>query len=309
MLRVHNLRKSFGSTVALDGLSFTIGAGNPGDPSQKRGEVLGLLGPNGAGKSTLIAIATGLLVPDAGTVAIEGSRGNGHGSHGNGGSPASPEARRLLGLAPQRDAIYDELTARENLVFFARMMGMGTSVAKARGVELLELVGLTDRADDRVKAFSGGMRRRLNLAAALVHDPPLLMLDEPTAGVDPHSRLAIYTLVESLRERGRSILYTTHDMAEAQRLCDRVGIIDHGQLLAIGATEDLIRDHGGAARVSVRTRDGHRHVHETDDPMRTLGTLDLSSTSDAADAITSVTIDTPDLESVFLNLTGRHLRD
>ena len=294
MLTVTDLRKSFGSTVVLDGLSFAIARG-AGDGA---GEVLGLLGPNGAGKSTLISIATGLLPADSGSVRI-----------GDGRDPASPEARRLLGLAPQRDAIYDDLTARENLVFFARMTGMDASSSKRRADELLETVGLTDRGGDRVKGFSGGMRRRLNLAAALVHDPALLLLDEPTAGVDPHSRLAIYELVEALRDRGRSVLYTTHDMAEAQRLCDRVGIIDRGHLLALDATDALIADHGGSTRVTVRTRAGVETVHETDDPMQTLGSLDLSDADAGPDTLDAVTVDRPDLESVFLNLTGRQLRD
>ena len=222
MLDVSDIRKSFGALHALDGVSLSVG----------RGEVLGLLGPNGAGKSTTLAVCTGLLAPDAGSVSIGGA-----------GSPRDPEVRRLLGLAPQQVALYGDLSARENLVFLARIHGVRNPARRAD--ELLDWVGLLPRARDRVETFSGGMQRRLNLAAAIVHDPPLLLLDEPTVGVDPQSRGAILDLVRRLASEGRAVLYTTHHMSEAERLCSRVAILDHGRVLESGTVDALRAGHGG----------------------------------------------------------------
>ncbi len=222
MLVVSDIRKSFGALHALDGVSLSVG----------RGEVLGLLGPNGAGKSTTLAVCTGLLAPDAGSVSIGGA-----------GSPRDPEVRRLLGLAPQQVALYGDLSARENLVFLARIHGVQDPVRRAD--ELLDWVGLLPRARDRVETFSGGMQRRLNLAAAIVHDPPLLLLDEPTVGVDPQSRGAILDLVRRLASEGRAVLYTTHHMSEAERICSRVAILDHGRVLESGPVDALRAAHGG----------------------------------------------------------------
>ena len=222
MLVVSDIRKSFGALHALDGVSLSVG----------RGEVLGLLGPNGAGKSTTLAVCTGLLAPDAGSVSIGGA-----------GSPRDPAVRRLLGLAPQQVALYGDLSARENLVFLGRIHGVQEPVRRAD--ELLDWVGLLPRARDRVEAFSGGMQRRLNLAAAIVHDPPLLLLDEPTVGVDPQSRGAILDLVRRLASGGRAVLYTTHHMSEAERICSRVAILDHGRVLESGPVEAVRAAHGG----------------------------------------------------------------
>ena len=222
MLVVSDIRKSFGALHALDGVSLSVG----------RGEVLGLLGPNGAGKSTTLAVCTGLLAPDAGSVSIGGA-----------GSPRDPEVRRLLGLAPQQVALYGDLSARENLVFLGRIHGVQEPARRAD--ELLDWVGLLPRARDRVEAFSGGMQRRLNLAAAIVHDPPLLLLDEPTVGVDPQSRGAILDLVRRLASEGRAVLYTTHHMSEAERICSRVAILDHGRVLESGPVDALRAAHGG----------------------------------------------------------------
>lgn len=222
MLVVSDIRKSFGALHALDGVSLSVG----------RGEVLGLLGPNGAGKSTTLAVCTGLLAPDAGSVSIGGA-----------GSPRDPEVRRLLGLAPQQVALYGDLSARENLVFLARIHGVQDPVRRAD--ELLDWVGLLPRARDRVETFSGGMQRRLNLASAIVHDPPLLLLDEPTVGVDPQSRGAILDLVRRLASEGRAVLYTTHHMSEAERICSRVAILDHGRVLESGPVDALRAAHGG----------------------------------------------------------------
>jgi ABC-2 type transport system ATP-binding protein len=222
VLTVTDIRKSFGSLRALDGVSLEV----------RRGEVLGLLGPNGAGKSTALAVCTGQVAPDSGSVSI-----------GDAGSPRDPAARRLVGLAPQQIALYADLTARENLVFLARIHEVPEPTRRADA--LLDMVGLLPRARDRVGTFSGGMQRRLNLAAALVHEPPLLLLDEPTAGVDPQSRSAILDVVQGLAERGHAVLYTTHYMDEAQRICSRVAIVDHGRVLETGTVESLRAAHGG----------------------------------------------------------------
>jgi ABC-2 type transport system ATP-binding protein len=289
MLRVSNVRKSFGSLAAVDGLSFEL----------VRGEVFGLLGPNGAGKSTTISMAVGLLDPDEGRVTLD-----------DGGSPTNPAARAKIGVAPQQIALYDDLTAEENLRFFGQLYGLQGKTLADRVGTLLRETGLEDRRRDRVKGFSGGMKRRLNLAAAVLHEPPLVMLDEPTAGVDPQSRLAIFEMVERLTAKGTTILYTTHYMEEAQKLCDRVGIIDHGRLLAIGSVEELIASHGGKSLITVQEvvlADGIESVKE-----RTVATLDP-----AADTVTllrnssvrGIKVDRPDLETVFLTLTGRSLRD
>jgi ABC-2 type transport system ATP-binding protein len=279
VLRVNELRKSFGSVRALDGVSFHAA----------RGEVLGLLGPNGAGKSTALAICTGLLVPDSGSVEL-----------GDAGSPRSPAARRLIGLAPQQIALYEDLTARENLVFLAKIHGVHDPVRRAD--ELLDMVGLLPRARDRVRTYSGGMQRRLNLAAAIVHDPPVILLDEPTAGVDPQSRSGILELVQRLAAEGRAVIYTTHYMEEAQRLCSRVAIVDHGHVLATGSVPELIASHGGESVVTVDTPAGARSTR-TREPLREI------ERALAEGGATAVRIDQPDLETVFLALTGRRLRD
>jgi ABC-2 type transport system ATP-binding protein len=279
VLRVNELRKSFGSVRALDGVSFHAA----------RGEVLGLLGPNGAGKSTALAICTGLLVPDSGSVEL-----------GDAGSPRSPAARRLIGLAPQQIALYEDLTARENLVFLARIHGVHDPVR--RSDELLDMVGLLPRARDRVRTYSGGMQRRLNLAAAIVHDPPVILLDEPTAGVDPQSRSGILELVQRLAAEGRAVIYTTHYMEEAQRLCSRVAIVDQGRVLATGTVPELIASHGGESVVTVDTPAGARSTR-TREPLREI------ERALAEGGATAVRIDQPDLEAVFLALTGRRLRD
>ena len=287
MLTISQLRKSFGATCAVDGVSLAVRAG----------EVFGLLGPNGAGKTTTIGMATGLIRPDAGTVTLEGA-----------GSPTTPAARRRLGVAPQALAIYDELTGEENLKFFGRLYGMGGAGLVKRVNEALELVGLGPRRYDRAGVYSGGMKRRLNLAAALVHEPALLLLDEPTAGVDPQSRNNILDLVRTLAAHGTTILYTTHYMEEASRLCDRVAIMDQGRVLALGTVEELIRAHGGASTVTIE-RGAERERIATADPLREIAAVLARADTNDSGNVSGVRIDRPDLESVFLNLTGRSLRD
>lgn len=287
MLTLTHLRKTFGRIVAVDDLSLSI----------ERGSIFGFLGPNGAGKSTTINMAIGLVKPDSGTVDFDGN-----------GSPMNAEVRSGLGVAPQSIALYDDLTAMENLVLFARLYGMSRADARRRAVHVLELTGLADRRGDRAGGYSGGMKRRLNLAAALLHDPKLLLLDEPTAGVDPQSRNSILDLVRTLRDQGRTIVYTTHYMEEAARLCDRVAIIDHGKLLALDSVDGLIAQHGGRSTVSVTYGavdggDARTDRIQTDNPV-----AELSSRLNAP-GVQAVRVERPDLESVFLHLTGRSLRD
>lgn len=280
MIRVSGAVKEFGSLRAVDGVSFEVAPG----------EVFGLLGPNGAGKSTTISMICGLLVPDGGEITIDG------------GAPADPAARMALGVAPQAMAIYDELTARENLRFFGTLYGLSGAGLKERCEELLEFVSLADRGDDRAGRYSGGMKRRLNLACAMMHDPKILLLDEPTAGVDPQSRNSLYEAVDRLREQGRAIVYTTHYMEEAQRLCDRVGVMDHGAMLEIGTVDALIEKHGGATSVVIERASGEERV-ESGEPMGV-----IESALAGGDAL-GLRVERASLETVFLNLTGRSLRD
>lgn len=298
MLHWQDVRKSFASVRAVDGLSLSV---NPG-------ECLGLLGPNGAGKTTSLSIAVGLLVPDSGRVVLR--------HNGADHSPAEPAVRALIGVAPQALAIYDQLTGVENLRFFGALQGLTGRDLARRVAEVLDLVGLADRAAHRAAGYSGGMKRRLNLAAALLHKPPLLLLDEPTAGVDPQSRNAILRILADLRSAGHTIIYSTHYMEEAQRLCDRVAIIDKGRLLAVDHIPSLIAAHGGESVVELlhaRPRPGADSPVEritTSDPLETLrSALARDGRDAAAPQLVSARVNGPDLESVFLKLTGRTLRD
>jgi len=231
VLEVSHLRKCYSSVVAVDDVSFSIG----------RGELVAVLGPNGAGKTTTVSIISGLVTPDAGDVHIDGKRLRGD---------ADPGKRRI-GLIPQDVALYDELSARHNLQFFGALFGLGGRAADAAIESVLTLVGLADRGGDRVGTFSGGMKRRLNLAAGLMHDPDILLLDEPTVGVDPQSRNAIFENLEELKRRGKTLLYTTHYMEEAERLADRVIIIDHGRVVADDSVTRLRHSLSATDRVSL----------------------------------------------------------
>ena len=281
MLALQGLRKRYGAQVALDGLSLEV----------RRGEIFGLLGPNGAGKTTTVGLAIGLLAPDEGTVTIAGF-----------GSPSSPTVRARIGLAPQALALYDGLSGEENVAFFGSVYGLAGARLAERVKAALAFVGLLDRARDRVGTYSGGMKRRLNLAVALVHDPELILLDEPTAGVDPQSRNLIFDNVRRLREAGKTIVYTTHYMEEAERLCDRVGIVDHGRLLALGTVPELMAAHGGRP-VLVAEAGGEEIRVEADDPLLELNRLA------AGRPVSAFRVERANLEQVFLHLTGRQLRD
>lgn len=284
MLHLDNVSKAYGDQLAVDGLSLQT----------KAGEIFGLLGPNGAGKSTSCALITGLLAPDRGQVRIDGV------------DPRTPRIRQRIGLAPQKLALYDRLSARSNLQFFASLYGLtGQRARDAIGTALAQ-VGLADRADDTVATFSGGMLRRLNLACALVHDPDLILLDEPTAGVDPQSRNRLFESVLALKAAGKTVLYTTHYMEEAERLCDRVAIIDHGRLLALDSVPNLLAQYGGASEIILR-RAGNRRQISTGDAMASLRSLLHETATDAG--VELLEVRPPTLESVFLQLTGKHLRD
>jgi linearmycin/streptolysin S transport system ATP-binding protein len=247
VLDVHHLRKSFGSLVAVDDVSFAL----------RKGELVGLLGPNGAGKTTTVSMIAGLLRPERGEVRIDGKLLSGD----------TDPAKRRIGFVPQDLALYEELTARENLRFFGSLYDLTGRTLDEAMASALSLVGLAERARDRVKTFSGGMKRRLNLAAGLLHDPDILLLDEPTVGVDPQSRNAIFENLELLKARGKALLYTTHYMEEVERLADRIVVIDHGRAIADDTLAGL--------RGRIAPVDGQPAT----------------------------------LESVFLTLTGRSLRD
>ncbi len=232
VLEVIDVAKSYGDVQAVRGISFRV----------KRGEIFGLLGPNGAGKTTTISMLTGLIEADAGEIRVFGSRF----------TPNNRDLKGRIGIVPQELALYPTLSGRDNLKFFGRIYGLKGPRLRKRVEETLEMVGLAQRADDPVETYSGGMQRRLNIAAGLVHEPDLLFLDEPTVGVDPQSRNAILESVESLRERGQSVVYTTHYMEEAQRLCDRVAIMDEGKIIALDTPAALIRREGtGMVRVRI----------------------------------------------------------
>jgi ABC-2 type transport system ATP-binding protein len=233
LLEVRHLRKSFGPQLAVDDVSFSLEAGR----------LVGLLGPNGAGKTTTVSMVAGLVTPERGEVLVAGRRLAGE----------TDPAKRKIGLVPQDLALYDELTARDNLRFFGALFGLtGRALDDAIG-SVLGLVGLADRARDAVRTFSGGMKRRLNLAAGLLHDPDVLLLDEPTVGVDPQSRNAIFDNLETLKARGKALLYTTHYMEEAERLADRIVVVDHGRVIADDTLAGLQASVAGAGPATLET--------------------------------------------------------
>ena len=301
MIQAKSLFKSFGEQVAVDDLSFSI----------TRGETFGLLGPNGAGKSTTISMLVGILKPDRGTVSLQSSD-----SSFKDGDPLQPGVRRMIGVAPQTLSLYEELTAKENLEFFGRLYGLGGAELRQRVDWCLDFAQLEDRQRDRVDTFSGGMKRRMNIAVALIHEPSILMLDEPTVGVDPQSRNHIFESIERLSGQGMTILYTTHYMEEAQRLCDRVAIVDNGKLLGVDSVPELIRKHGGRSVVKGELIDspegfdlpgqveGRSIRFESDQPLN-----DVAGLTGKGVKFQTLQITEPDLESVFLGLTGRSLRD
>jgi ABC-2 type transport system ATP-binding protein len=282
VIRAHDLVKTFGTVKAVDGVSFDV----------REGEIFAFLGPNGAGKTTTLSMIAGLVAADAGTVVIDGRPLGGD----------TDPIKRRFGLVPQDLALYDELSARENLRFFGALYDLTGRALDAAVARVLDTVGLADRATSKVKTFSGGMKRRLNLAIGLLHDPDILLLDEPTVGVDPQSRNKVFESIEALHREGRTIIYTTHYMEEAERLCDRIAIIDAGKLLALGTLSELIAAHGGPPTLIVKTNGSEQRL-QTADPLAELNRIAAKTPIDAFQ------MERPTLEQVFLRLTGRSLRD
>jgi ABC-2 type transport system ATP-binding protein len=309
ILSCDGLRKVYGEHEAVKGISLQIA----------RGEVFGLLGPNGAGKTTTISMMTGLLEPTSGTITVDGMDVKKH----------TNEVKSKLGLVPQELALYPTLSARQNLLFFGRIYGLKGKELQQRVDEVLAMIGLTERANDAIEEYSGGMKRRVNIGAGLLHRPEVLFLDEPTVGVDPQSRNAIFESVEALNRSGMSVIYTTHYMEEAQRLCHRVAIVDNGELIALDTPTALIRSLGGgiiviglvegypeeivdhaaqlpAVKAATRT-DGQLKVETHRLQEALIGVLDITNKLDVG--ITSLELLEPNLESVFLHLTGKRLRE
>jgi ABC-2 type transport system ATP-binding protein len=308
-IEVKNLRKSFGENQAVQGVSFAV----------EEGEIFSLLGPNGAGKTTTISMLSCLLRPDDGDALVMG-----HSIRTD-----AMGVKSVLGVVPQEIALYEDLTARENLMFWGKMYGLRGSALKSRVNEVLEVIGLTDRAGDRVGKYSGGMKRRVNIGVALLHKPKVIYMDEPTVGIDPQSRRNILDSVVALKNQGMTVLYTTHYMEESQELSNHIAIMDHGKLIACGTHDELVKLVGQQTRIDLtvniepanildvwRNIDGVEHVSLeeqqisvlADDSNRVLPRLFETVTQHSA-RITSVDIREPNLEAVFLHLTGRALRD
>ncbi len=309
VLEVRNLRKVFGELTAVDGISFSV----------NEGEIYGFLGPNGAGKTTTISMICGLLEPTDGEVLVQGL--------GIGENPR--EVKRRLGVVPQEVAVYEELSARANLEFWGGIFGLRSRELKKRVDELLAQVGLEDRATEPVKNFSGGMKRRLNLAMGLVHDPQLILLDEPTVGIDPQARHKILDIVKQIVAQGRTVLYTTHYLEEAEDLCNRLAIIDNGRILAEGSVGELKAQLGEGSLLTVQGSfpaadliraaaaiAGLQPVEITDGRGMLMVARDGTGVSHALEGLfqagltfDDITIKEPNLEDLFLKLTGRELRD
>ena len=308
-IEAKNLKKSFGDFQAVQDASF----------SADSGELLSLLGPNGAGKSTTISMLSGLLVPTAGDAFIMGHS-----------VTKEPEAaKKSLGVVPQDIALYPDLSARENLAFWGKMYGLRGAALKSRVDEVLEVIGLADRQKDHVGKFSGGMKRRVNIGAALLHKPAVIIMDEPTVGIDPQSRRHILDNVKELNRQGMTVLYTTHYMEEAAELSHHIAIMDKGKVIAYGTHDELIKMVGEQTRIDItlnteagkilsiwQKTEGVSKIDSldgkvtalVDDSNRVLPRLfDAASKADVR--ITSVDIQEPNLETVFLHLTGRALRD
>jgi ABC-2 type transport system ATP-binding protein len=308
-IQVINLQKTFGETKAVQGVSFEV----------QEGEIFSLLGPNGAGKTTTISMLCCLLRPDEGDARImdHSIRDEAMG------------VKSVLGVVPQEIALYEDLTARENLDFWGKMYGLRGAALKARVAEVLDIIGLSDRANERVGKYSGGMKRRVNIGVALLHKPKVIYMDEPTVGIDPQSRRNILDSVVALKQQGMTVLYTTHYMEEAQELSDHIAIMDHGKLIANGSHAELVKIVGQMDRLILtvnteaeqvtsawREVEGVKQVAAADgvitvladDSNRVLPRLFDSANARAA-RITSIDIQVPNLESVFLHLTGRALRD
>ncbi len=309
MIEIKNISKSFKDIKAVERVSLSV----------EKGEVFGLLGPNGAGKSTLISMICTLLKPDEGEIIIDGIN-----------IKKQPNrAKEILGLVPQDIALYPTLTAEENLKFWGKMYGLKGNQLRSRVEEALEIAGLQERAKGRIDTFSGGMKRRINIAAALLHKPQILIMDEPTVGIDPQSRNFILETILKLNKEGTTIIYTSHYMEEVEYLCNRIGIIDHGKIIALGSKSELKEIVGNLDTINIKVAhfkeellDDINKIHEIDkvqyeeehltlvakDGSRIIGKL-VSMLEEAKCKTLSINIQKPDLEDVFLHLTGRALRD
>ncbi len=308
-IEVKNLHKAFGDLKAVHGVSFEVA----------QGEIFSLLGPNGAGKTTTISMLSCLLRPDEGEASIMG--------HSIKDDQMSVKA--ALGVVPQEIALYNDLSARENLTFWGKMYGLRGAALKKRVEEVLEIIGLTDRARDRVGKYSGGMKRRVNIGVALLHKPKVIYMDEPTVGIDPQSRRNILDSVVALKNQGMTVLYTTHYMEEAQELSDHIAIMDTGKIIAYGTHDELVKIVGQMDRITLTVSTDGGYVAEAwkavggvkqvkaedgtiivlaDDSNQVLPSLFETASAQGA-RITSVDIQEPNLEAVFLHLTGKALRD
>jgi ABC-2 type transport system ATP-binding protein len=309
VFQVQGLVKSYGALRAVDGVSFTVA----------KGELYGLLGPNGAGKTTIMSMLSGLLAPDEGRILFD--------SIDLAGDPLKVKAQ--LGVVPQEPALYENLSARENLTFWGGLYGLSGGELRKAVDRALDLVGLKDRAKDPVKEYSGGMKRRINLALGLVHGPRAVLMDEPTVGIDPQARLNILEAVKAVATSGTTVIYTTHYLEEAEQLCDRIAIMDHGKILAEGTLDELKRRVGGRDIVTVR---GSFDVDAVMPRLEALAGVQVTSVAPGrmvlsvegsgrgavellgrvlADglAVDGISIQPPSLNTLFLNLTGRELRD
>ena len=308
MITVENLRKTYDKHVALNGISFSI----------REGEFYGLLGPNGAGKTTTISIISTILDPDSGTVMIDGAPLNKN----------RTSSKRLIGVVPQEIALYEKLTAVENLHFWGSLYGIDKKTLDTRIEETLHLLGLHDRRNDKISTYSGGMKRRINIASALLHRPKILFMDEPTVGIDPQSRNLIFEVIEKLHRDGMTIVYTTHYMEEAERFCDRIGIIDKGEIVAQGTLQELrdtskmkesivfrFENFSSEKEQLLREKlqdefaaDGDKITFAVTDVQRDLPRL-VTQCSSLGLAISHIDIQKVNLETIFLKLTGKQLRD
>jgi ABC-2 type transport system ATP-binding protein len=308
-IEVKNLKKTFDNTQAVQGISFDI----------MQGQIFSLLGPNGAGKTTTISILSTLIKPDSGSVTLMGYDLK----------QESNKAKACLGVVPQDIALYEDLTAAENLNFWGKMYGLRGNILKQRIQVVLEMIGLADRKNERVGKYSGGMKRRVNIGAALLHNPKILFMDEPTVGIDPQSRRHILDSIKLLNQQGMTVLYTTHYMEEAQELSDQIAIMDKGKIIAMGTQAELIKIVGQSDRLTIEIDQDHSQVMELWQTVPGVqkisgvnGSLDLLAEDSnqvlprlfeiAAvnnTRITAINIQEPNLEAVFLHLTGKALRD